>query len=677
MSAVPKKARERTEKLRELIRYHSWRYHTLDQPEISDEAFDALVAELAALEAKYPVLAAESTPTQEVGGVVLEGFQKVRHKVRQWSFDNVFDDAEFRGWDARVYKLAREAGFEGDIAYVCEHKIDGLKVVLEYEQGVLVRGATRGNGEVGEDITANVRTIIGIPRELPVAVNMIAVGEAWLPKTELVRINEERAAAGEPLFANPRNAAAGSLRQLDSRIVAARRVHAFVYDIDALEGIPDGWGMKRPETQEEELQFLKKVGFSTNPHWRRCANAEDVIAYYLEWREHRANEAYDMDGVVVKVDTVAIQQALGYTAKAPRFGIAWKFPAEQATTVVESITVQVGRTGVITPVANLRPVRVAGSTVSRATLHNEDEITRLDIREGDTVIIQKAGDVIPDIVSVIKELRPKGSQPFAFPTHVPECGGDGRIERVPGQAAWRCVFKGGGEQHRRMLIHFAGKHALDMRGIGDKIVDKLIDAGLVSTYADFFTLTEGDFLALEGFAPVSAQKAVAAIAAAREVPLERLLVGLSIPHVGEETARDLARRFPSLEALQSASEETLRGIEGIGDIVAASVAQWCASPEHQAMVKELLKYIHVTASAAPHADGPLFGKTFVITGTLQAYGRDEAKEKIRSLGGAVSESVSSKTSYVVVGSDPGSKYAKAQRLGVPVLSEEEFARMIA
>lgn len=667
-------ARTRARKLRELIAYHAHKYYVQDTPEISDAAYDTLFQELLSLEKKFPELKTADSPTQRVGGAALEHFTKVRHKVPQWSFDNVFSVDELRVWDARVRRWARDAGFaERDVTYVCEHKIDGLKIVLTYERGLLVRAATRGDGEVGEDITHNARTIRSIPLSLSADIDVTVAGECWLPEKELVRINTERSAIGEPPFANTRNAAAGSLRQLDPVITASRRLDAFVYDIDALD--PRDSGLAVPVTQHEELALLAKLGFKVCDGAQVCTDAEGVCALYETLIKQRAAYPYDMDGLVVKIDRTDIQARLGYTAKAPRWGIAFKFPAEQATTVVEDIVLQVGRTGVLTPVARLRGVRVGGTLVSRATLHNEDEIKRLDVRVGDTVVLQRAGDVIPDIVRVLTELRPPSAKPFVFPKQLAACGGDGRIERIPGQAAWRCVHPDSPERRRRALEYFISKHGLDIDGLGKKTAALLIDEGLIQTFDDLFTLTEGDFLALPGFAETSAKAAVSAVSSAsRDVPLEKCITALSIPHVGEETARDIAESCGTIEHLRVATKEELEKIPGVGGIVAESVIRWFADLDNAAMLTRLLKHVHVRAAKARARTGALAGKTVVFTGVLEHMSRDEAEAHVRAQGGHATGTVSKNTDIVVAGRDAGSKLEKAKTLGVEILSEEEFRR---
>jgi DNA ligase (NAD+) len=485
----------------------------------------------------------------------------------------------------------------------------------------------------------------------------------------LKELNRARAKAGEPLFANPRNAAAGAVRQLDPKVAAQRQLDVFIYDVAKTSE-------RFPPTQQEELEYLRALGFKVNPHHVRAEDVESAIRFWESWKEKGRKQDYWVDGVVLKVDEKRFEEALGYTGKAPRFAVAFKFPAEQATTILEDIVLQVGRTGVVTPVAHLKPVLVAGTTVSRATLHNEDEIRRLDVRIGDTVVLQKAGDVIPDIISVVKELRPRGAKPYKWPTRVPECGGDGTIERVPGTAAWRCVNRHGIERLRRSWEYFVSKKALDVDGVGEKVTALLIDKGLIRTFDDLFTLTEGDFEALPGFADISAQKAVSAIRkAAENVPLARLLTGLSIEHVGEETARDLAEHFGSIEKVRTASVEELLAVRDVGPVVAESVASWFRERENAKMLDRLLRHIRVERPARTRSQ-ELKGATFVFTGTLSRLTRGEAGEKVRSLGADVSSSVSKKTTYVVAGAEPGSKYEDAKRLGVRVLDEDRFLSLL-
>jgi DNA ligase (NAD+) len=666
---IPKEVRTRYEKLKDTINHYRVLYHVYDKEEISQSALDSLKHELSEIEKEYPSLIAPDSPSQRVAGKPLPGFKKVRHAVAQWSFNDVFTPDEAREFDARIRKMLKPRFGDAPVSYDCELKIDGLKIVFTYEKGFLTTAATRGDGEVGEDVTHNIRTIDSVPLKLTRPVDIVVEGEVWMSSKALRELNRARTKAGEPLFANPRNAAAGAVRQLDPKIAASRPLDVFIYDAAKTSE-------EFPPTQEEELEYLRDLGFKVNPNHVRARDIESAIHFWESWKEKGRKQDYWVDGVVIKVNEKRYEDVLGYTGKAPRFAIAFKFPAEQATTILEDIVLQVGRTGVVTPVAHLRPTLIAGTTVSRATLHNEDEINRLDVRIGDTVVLQKAGDVIPDIVGVVKELRPKGAAPYRWPTHVPECGGDGSIERIPGAAAWRCVNKHGIERLKRSWEYFVSKKALDIDGVGEKVVALLVDKGLVRTFDDLFTLTEGDFSALPGFAEISARKAVSAIRrSAGGVPLERLVTGLSIEHVGEETARDLAGHFRSMDKLRKASEEDLRSVAGIGDVVASSVARWFQNPENARMLDRLLKHIRVTAPAK-QTGNTLAGSSFVFTGTLESMTRDEAGEKVRALGADVSGSVSTKTSYVVAGEEPGSKYADAERLGVRILSEEEFRALL-
>ncbi|MEN9649799.1 MAG: hypothetical protein RL094_766 [Candidatus Parcubacteria bacterium] len=669
----------RVVKLREAIEHHRYNYHVLDKQDISEAALDSLKRELAEIEQAHPELRDSNSPTNRIAGEPLKEFEKVEHKVPQWSFNDAFTEQDIRDFDGRVKRqLKQELGDTKDVAaptYVCELKIDGLKVVFEYEKGQLVRAATRGNGKVGENVTFNVRTIESVPLTLREPVDIIVEGEVWMGKTNFEKLNKRQEKEGLPLYANPRNVAAGSIRQLDPRVVAERKLDTFIYDIASYTAS----AKETPTTQYDELELLRSLGLKVNNHAKVCTSIDEVIEFWKKWQTASKKQDYWIDGVVVKVNEVEYQKALGYTGKAPRFGIAFKFPAEQVTTVVEDIRLQIGRTGVLTPVAHLRPVLVAGSTVSRATLHNEDEIRRLDVRVGDTVILQKAGDVIPDIVQVLTELRTGKEKVFKFPTHVPECGGDGLIERIPGQSAWRCVVKDSDAQQKRRLYHFVSKHCFDMDGVGPRQIDLFMEHALVSSYEDIFTLTKGDLLALPRFAEKSADNVIESIEKARKVTLPRFIFSLSIPHVGEETAEDLAKHFKTLPQLMKATQDQLLQIEGVGDILANSIVDWFKTKEHREIVDRLLEHVHVLkfeTAAIPKGATSLLGKTFVLTGTLETMSRDEAKEKIKSLGGDVSGSVSSKTSYVVAGEEAGSKLDKAQELGVKVLSEDEFIELI-
>lgn len=668
MKKIPKEIIERLEKLKETINHHRYLYHVLDTQEMSEQALDSLKDELVKIEAQYPELITPDSPSQRVAGQPIDSFKKIKHKIPQWSFNDAFTEDDIREFDLRTKRFLEKAlGKKTEPSYVCELKIDGLKIVFEYVNGVLFSAATRGDGLVGEDVTVNIKTIDSVPLSLRKKVNCIVEGEVWLSKKQFEILNKERARKEETLYANPRNVAAGTIRQLDPKMVAERKLETFIYDIVAFDG-------DIPDTQSEELALLKELGFKVNRHAKKCKTIEDVIDFWKEWQKKNTKEEYQLDGVVVKVNERQYQEALGYTGKAPRFAIAFKFPAEQVTTVVEDIAFQIGRTGVVTPVAHLRPVSVAGSTVSRATLHNEDEIRRLDVRIGDTVVIQKAGDVIPDIVQVVVELRTGKEKPFVWPTKIPLCGGDGSIERIPGQAAWRCVFKDSYEQQKRKLYYFASKGALNIEDLGPKIIDQLLDAQLISEYADIFTLKKGDLVALPRFAEKSADNLLASIEKARQSTLPRFLISLSIPQVGEETAHDIASHFKTIDAIKKATEESLLAINGVGPIVATSIVEFFKEEKNKKNVNDLLKHIHI--EVGDQKSEKLKGKTFVLTGTLETMSRDEAKEKIRALGGDVSSSISKETDYVVAGESAGSKLDKAQELGVQILSESEFLKML-
>lgn len=702
---------ERILKLREAIEHHRYNYHVLDTEEISAEALDSLKRELSELETEHPEFVDAHSPSQRIAGEPLKQFEKVPHKVAQWSYNDAFTEADMRAFDERVKRFVKDAFGEvgttrvPNPTYVCELKIDGLKVVLEYVDGKLVCAATRGDGKVGENVTHNVRTIESVPLALRRPESVIVEGEVWMSKKHFDKINKEQEKNGLPLFANPRNVAAGSIRQLDPKITASRKLDVFIYDLAQVNAQIDtkasqinkpapshsGADAHVPILQSDELVYLKELGFKVNKHAQVCKTMDDVVAFWNEWKNKSKKQDYWIDGVVVKVNEIKYQEALGYTGKAPRFGIAFKFPAEQVTTVVEDIQLQVGRTGVLTPVAHLRPVEVAGSTVSRATLHNQDEIERLDIRVGDTVILQKAGDVIPDIVKVLTELRPKGAKAYTFPSHVPECGGDGSIERIPGQVAYRCVFRGGAAEHRRKLAHFVSKKCFDIDGLGPKQIDAFLEHSLISSCDDIFTLKKGDMLPLPRFAEKSVNNILEAIEKARKVSFARFIFALSIDHVGEETAEDVAKHFGKFKdfyvkvastSAQNSAQNSLAEIYGIGEVVAESIVKWFSNVDNQALVSRLLSQVTVldekldTSNTDMLKSSNIYGKTFVLTGTLPTMSRDEAKAKIKALGGDVTGSVSKNTDYVLAGEEAGSKLDKAEELGVRVLSEEEFLRMV-
>ncbi|MDO8575327.1 MAG: NAD-dependent DNA ligase LigA, partial [bacterium] len=657
ISRIPQEIRDRVSKLKETIEHHRYLYHVLDKQDISEQALDSLKHELYTLESQYPALITPDSPSQRVAGKPLDEFKKVKHKVQQWSFNDAFTPEEMRDFDTRVRKFNNG----GSVNYACEHKIDGLKIVLEYEKGILKTAATRGDGVVGEDVTDNVKAIESVPLKISRPIDIIVEGEVWMSKKRLEELNKEQKKKGEPEYANPRNLAAGTIRQLDSKIVAGRKLETYIYDIsECSEKIPD--------RQTLELEMLKELGFKVNDYFKFCENIEGVINYWKEWEKKKDKMNYYFDGVVVKVDNRDVQERLGYTGKAPRWGIAFKFKAEQATTLVEDIVFQVGRTGVVTPVAHLKPVIVAGSTVSRATLHNEDEIKRLDVRIGDTVILQKAGDVIPDIVSVVKEMRSGNEKVFKFPKKVEGCGGDGSIERIPGQVAWKCVVMDSKDLLKRRFYYFVSKKCFNIDGCGPKIIDALMEAGLISNFDDLFTLKKGDLLVLPRFGEKMVDNLLVSLGKARKINLSMFIASLSIPQVGEETAYDLAKHFGSIKAVRDASFDDLEKINGVGPVVAGAVVEWFKKKENSDLIDRLSKQVDIEKTGAvsgenfeggiskgKKGDSDKFtGKTFVLTGTLSGMSRDEAKQKIRDLGGDVSSSVSINTSFVIVGENPGS-----------------------
>jgi len=694
----------RVKKLRGLINYHRHLYHVEDKEEISEAALDSLKKELFDLEQQYPELITPDSPTQRVAGKVAEGFEKVTHKVSQWSFNDAFSADDMYDFDARIKRMLKQKSITQTHTYTTELKIDGLKAILEYKKGILVRAATRGDGKVGEDITQNIKTIQSVPLTLTKPVDIIVEGEVFISKTQFDIINKEQKDKNEKVYANPRNLAAGTLRQLDPAIVAQRKLDMFVYDIAKIVEVQP---LQKPQTQIEELQLLSILGFKVNRGYAQFDKMEDVLNYWKLWQKKKDTEDYWIDGVVVKVNEVTLQETLGYTGKAPRFAIALKFPAEQVTTIVEDIVLQVGRTGVLTPVAHLRPVLVAGSVVSRATLHNEDEIKRLGIRIGDTVILQKSGDIIPDIIEVLTEMREKESKKWHWPKTVAACGGDGAIERIKGQAAWRCKNKNSFDQLVRKISYFTSKKCFDIDGCGIKVVEQLVRNELVQSFDDIFTLKKGDLLELEGFAELSADNLLKAIEKSKEVTFARLLTSLSIPQVGEETALlifekiiaefEICNLYPKgtlkfenniqiLEFLISKTSDFWDKIDGIGGVVAQEIVNYFSNQENQKMLRRLLKYLHIKNSfqIAPEGhfanfkftNSVLYNKTIVLTGTLETMNREEAKEMIRNAGGKVGSSVSKKTDFLIAGANAGSKLSKAEELDVEVLSEERFIELL-
>ncbi len=663
-------AAERLEGLREQIRLHAHRYYVLDDPIISDGEYDELFRQLLAIEARHPELVTADSPSHRVGGPPLAGFAPVRHATPMLSLDNIFAATEFTAFAERVQRFLR---LDEPVRYVTEPKLDGLAVELVYRDGLLEVGATRGDGQSGENITAQLKTVPSIPLRLdPQAAagwpaELHVRGEVFLSKKGFLLLNRQRQEEGEPLFANPRNAAAGSLRQLDPRITARRPLAFFVYGVGNTETLP-------ATGQRELLDGLGRLGLPLNPLVRVCGSLAEVEQRYQELMALRHELDYDIDGMVVKVDEFALQQRLGATARAPRWAIAWKFPAVQATTVIETVEFQVGRTGAVTPVALLAPVEIAGAVVRRATLHNQDEISRKDLRIGDTVLVQRAGDVIPEIVKAIPARRNGSERPIVFPEQCPECAQ--RLQRQTEAAVTRCVNRQCPAQQLQRLIYFAGKSGLDLEGLGEKKVEQLVREGLVREIPDFFRLNGERLAALDGWGEQSARNVLAMLAQRRTVPLARLLCALGIRHVGEVTAGLLALHFADLPALLAADRDKFLAVEGIGEQTAASLESYFADPEVRDLLDRLLE-AGLTIEPAIRATLPLTGRVFLFTGTLAGLSRDEAKQMVKNLGGQVASSISQRVTDVVVGAKAGSKKNKAEEMGLSLLSESAFLALIA
>lgn len=663
----------RIEKLRKYIDDIRYRYHVLDEPGVTDADYDSLMRELVELEREYPEFYDSNSPSQKVGGVPLKEFKRVPHEYPMLSLNDAFSPEELHAWYDRISRLVNH-GTVDQSGFYCEIKMDGLAVSLIYESGELVCGLTRGDGRIGEDITQNIKTINAIPLRLreeskyyheALTKRVIVRGEAYMPIASFLALNKERAERGEELFANPRNAAAGSLRQLDSKITASRNLSFMAYGLIGFE----------TKTHEEQHQIARDLGFPTNTHNHFCPSVDKVVDTWKEWTKLRPSLPYQIDGMVVNVNDERLFGRLGTVGKSPRGGIAFKWPAEEVTTVVEDIQVQVGRTGTLTPVAHLRPVEVAGSTVSRATLHNMDEIEKKDIRIGDTVKIRKAGDVIPEVVKSIPELRTGKEKKFQMPEKCPMCGGD--VIRREGEAAYRCTNTKCFAIEKLKIEHFVSKAAFDIDGLGPKIIDRLIDEGLIKDASDLFELKIGDLQPLERFAEKSAQNLIDAIADSRKISLERFIYALGIPLVGTETAVDLAKQFGTLEGFLAAGREELDRMYGIGPKVAKAIWEYLLDEKNRAYINRLVdRGVNVENYHSPVVANKLAGKSFVVTGSLETMTRDEAHKKIVQYGGSVSSSVSSKTDFVLVGEDAGSKLEKAKKLGVRTISEDEFLEMI-
>ena len=667
---VESEAVDQIEKLLERIRHHEHRYYVLDDPEIADGEFDELVAQLRKLEKAHPELITPDSPTQRVGGKPAEGLVAVEHTLPMLSLDNAYEESELLDFDRRV----REAATASQTGLVCELKIDGLSLALTFENGSLVRGVTRGDGLRGEDVTANVRTIRSVPLYVPALRHrgqggkVEVRGEVFLPLDSFRKLNREREKNGEPLFANPRNAAAGTLRTLNPKVVAGRNLDIFVY-----QALVDG---RVPCTEHAAvLEWLKALGFKVNPEWKRCGSVQEVMDFCQEWQDRRQALNYEIDGVVVKADSIVLQQDMGETSKFPRWAVACKFRAQQATTVVNDIQVQVGRTGALTPVAMLEPVRLAGSTISRATLHNLDEIARLGIKIGDTVWVEKGGDVIPKVVKVVETLRPPGARDFAMPRRCPICQGE--VVRAEDEAVLRCIDPACSAKIKASLLHFSSRKALRIEGLGEALVDQLLDKDLVRDPADLYKLKHVDLAGLDRMGDKSARNLLEQIEASRKRTLGQLIFGLGIRHVGERTAMVLARHFGSLENLSKAPPESLESVFEVGQVVAESVRQFFAQPGNQQMVKKLREAgLNLEEEHAESAGSDLQGQQVVLTGRLPTLTREEAGRMITQRGGRVTSAVSRKTAFVVAGEDAGGKLAKARDLGVPVMDETEFLGLL-
>ncbi len=660
---------QRIEELNQLLHEYGHAYYVLDQPVVADSVYDQLMQELIALEEANPSLIYPDSPTQRVGGAVVEGFKKVTHDYPMLSLSNAFNEAGLQEFDRKVRQAIGD-----QFSYVCELKIDGLAISLKYENGLFVQGATRGDGVVGEDITANLRTIRAIPLRLKEPITIEVRGEAYMPKKSFEKLNEQRVENGEELFANPRNAAAGSLRQLDPRIAASRHLSTFIY---AIGGDGEAYGI---DGHAEMLDYLENLGFPSNKERQRCSTIEEVMAFIEHWTENRLNLAYEIDGIVIKVDRYAQQDELGYTAKSPRWAIAYKFPAEEVITTLLDIHLTVGRTGVVTPTAILAPVQVAGTTVQRASLHNEDLIRDKDIRLGDTVIIRKAGDIIPQVVGVLMEQRPADAMPYVIPKNCPVC--DSELIRIEGEVALRCVNPACFAQIAESIKYFVSRNAMNIDGLGDKVVEQLLRVDLIHDVSDLYHLTVEQLVELERMGEKSATNLVNAIQASKENSMERLLIGLGIRHVGEKAAKIVSEEFGSMEALMAATEEQLVGIHEIGDKMASSLVEYFSNEDACAVIDRLAEAgVNMTYNGKKVetviGDNPFAGKTIVLTGKLEQLTRNEAKARIEELGGTVTGSVSKKTDLVIAGVDAGSKLTKAEQLGIDVWNEETLIEQLS
>jgi DNA ligase (NAD+) len=683
---TPNKDAKAIEALRETIRHHEHRYYVLDDPEITDAEFDRLMNQLKKLEAAHPELITPDSPTQRVGGKPREGFVKAVHSVPMLSLDNAYSEEELRNWERRVHELSGRT----DVEYVCELKLDGMSLALRYEAGKLTRGITRGDGSTGEDVTLNVRTVRSVPlsispdklKKAEIPPDFEIRGEMLMPTASFKKMNDLREKQGLSLFANPRNATAGTVRQLEPSITAQRRLDYFAYMLlaNTSKGFVATGAPARPTTvfpqHWETLNALEDVGFKVNPRRALAKNFDEVWKFIGHWEEKRESLPYEIDGVVIKANITAIQRQLGFTGKAPRWAIAYKYAARSGITQIENIHVQVGRTGKLTPVAELKPVFIGGTTVSRATLHNMDEIERLGVKIGDWVEVERGGDVIPKVTRVIDDKdHPRGHKTFHMPEKCPVCGG--HVVRAEGEADHRCVNQKCPAKLRETILHFASRGVMNIDGMGDALVNQLTDRGLVKDVADIYKLTKADLLKLERMGEKSAENVLREIENSKKLPLERVIYGLGIRMVGERTAQFLAEHFGALDALETASEEELQQVEEVGPRIAKSIVEFFSEPKNRELVNELRAAGLTIRGKKKERGTKLAGKTFVLTGTLANYSRDEAKKMIEDAGGKVTGSVSKKTDYVVAGADAGSKLDRAKELGVKVIDEEEMKELLA
>ena len=672
MAMAPKDVEKKIESLREKIRHHEYRYYVLDDPEITDAAFDQLMNALKKLEGEHPDLVTPDSPTQRVGGKPREGFVKAPHSSPMLSLDNTYNEEDLRNWERRVHELSGRS----DIEYVCELKLDGMSLALHYEDGKLLRGITRGDGSIGEDVTLNVRTVRSIPlaiakeklKQAGIPAGFEVRGEMLMPIAAFRRMNEEREQKELSQFANPRNATAGTVRQLEPSVTAERRLDYFGYMLLVN-------GQTYFDRHSKTLDALEAAGFKVNTRRKLAENFAQVWAFIEEWEEKRESLPYEIDGIVIKVDRTALQQELGYTGKAPRWAIAYKYAARAGITRIEDILVQVGRTGKLTPVAALAPVPIGGTTVSRATLHNLDEIERLGVKIGDWVEVERGGDVIPKVTRVVEDkAHPRGHKSFHMPERCPECGT--KVVRTEGEVDYRCVNANCPAKLRETILHFASRHVMNIEGMGDALVNQLTDRGLVKNVADIYRITKADLLQLERMGDKSAQNVLDEIEASKKLPLERVIFGLGIRFVGERTAQFLAEHFGSIDALMDASPEELQQVNEVGPRIAQSIAEFFQEPKNRDLVEQLRKFKLTLTGHKKQRGTKLAGKTFVLTGTLAGYSRDQAKKMIEDAGGRVAGSVSKKTDYVIAGSDAGSKLEKARELGVAVIGEKEMTELL-